>query len=367
MTTKHILATVLIASSFIAWHAVYAQVPSNTPVISNERAALESQAVKLAEVLTREGVDAAQGALDGANAIVVVNDGALDKIGIFGSERTFLKISFLTTGGSRELIMPPRTMAVVFVADAQLTIFSRFCPAGGLFANDLESPSSWQCNGPKWLLYESQIDVSMSGRRVALYSSKRGKYNYFKNGTEVSLEKQEQWRSGWGDISSRHPSVLSLDGIDPLKVYSKSVKQLLLERESESLRVARAISIKKLKDTHSEIDAGIAELIAIDDERARMEKVGDGSPDDLVCKAKKFVPATSAYRLCRTILVRDRQRDERREKENVVVTTPPMVSYVRVKPTFPANPESFITTEAREKNLGRATTEETNLASRHDC
>jgi hypothetical protein len=75
------------------------------------------------------------------------------------------------------------------------------------------------------------------------------------------------------------------------------------------------MAIKKLRDTHREFDGGIAELVAIDEERARMEKMGDGTPDDLVCKAKKFAPATSPYRLCRTILVQDRQRDERREKE----------------------------------------------------
>jgi len=310
--TKHILAAVLITTMFDAWQAVYAQVPSNTPVTSNERAALESQAVKLAEVVSREGVNAAQSALGGANAIVVVNDGALDNI---GSERTFLKISFLTAGGSRELIMPPRTMAVVFVADAQLTITSRFCPAGGLFLNDLESPSGWQCNGPKWLLYESQLDVSMSGRRVVLYSSKRGKYNWLKNGTEVSLEKQERWRSGWGDISSRRPSVLSLDGIDPSKVYSKSVKQIGLERDLVALRVAREMSSWRLRDSLIQIDNALSDISAEESERIRREKEGDGSPDDLICKSRRFLPATSPYQVCRISLALERQSKERRERE----------------------------------------------------
>ena len=49
-------------------------------------------------------------------------------------------------------------------------------------------------------------------------------------------------------------------------------------------------------------------------ERERIEREGDGSEDDLACKAKKLTPSTDAYRNCRAVLVADRERKAQLER-----------------------------------------------------
>jgi hypothetical protein len=50
-------------------------------------------------------------------------------------------------------------------------------------------------------------------------------------------------------------------------------------------------------------------------ERQRAEMEGDGSPDDLACKARKYMPSTESYRSCRAALVAERERKAERERE----------------------------------------------------
>ena len=47
---------------------------------------------------------------------------------------------------------------------------------------------------------------------------------------------------------------------------------------------------------------------------ARIEREGDGSTDDLVCKGRKLIPATDPYRNCRAVLVAERERKAERER-----------------------------------------------------
>jgi len=58
-----------------------------------------------------------------------------------------------------------------------------------------------------------------------------------------------------------------------------------------------------------------ARLAQIAAERARIEREGDGSEDDLACKEKKLTPSTDAYRTCRGALVAERERKTQRERE----------------------------------------------------
>jgi hypothetical protein len=96
-------------------------------------------------------------------------------------------------------------------------------------------------------------------------------------------------------------------------VKPKTERLFLLEEEIEVLKNTLASKRSFLATAVASFDSDLDEISAAE-ERARIEKEGDGSADDLACKAQKLKPSTDPYKKCRSSLLATRKAQEERER-----------------------------------------------------
>jgi len=90
--------------------------------------------------------------------------------------------------------------------------------------------------------------------------------------------------------------------------------RLIKDRTQQARNELEAKKQEILSSQMAEMRRKEEERLADEAERQRIEREGDGSEDDLVCKARKLKPSTDPYKRCRDSLATAREVREERER-----------------------------------------------------